>query len=113
VNVALTRGMTMTPEQFTTLVNLRMSERAYQWRIIALARQLGWFEYHTFDSRKSRAGFPDLVLIRERIVYAEVKAERGKTTPTQDDVLQRLRNAGGEVYVWKPSDYDDVQRILQ
>ena len=48
-----------------------LREKQVQSAILDVARLLGWRVYHTFDSRKSEAGFPDLVLVRDRVIYAE------------------------------------------
>ena len=72
----------------------------------------GWQWYHTGDSRKSNAGFPDLVMVRERVVYAELKKQSGKVSPEQQVWIDALRAAGEEVYVWRPSDWDEICKIL-
>lgn len=78
-----------------------------------LAYSTGWQRvYHVFKSRNSPAGFPDWVLIRERIVYAELKREKGKPSPEQIRWLDDLVRAGGEVYLWRPSDIEEISVIL-
>ncbi len=108
---------------------LAISEKAWQTTILDLAKLGGWRSYHTFDSRRSTAGFPDLVLVRPpELIFAELKAEKGKTTPEQEAWLEDLGvvaqcillnqdSLGGDeipvqVYVWRPSDFDDVRRTL-
>lgn len=103
---------TMTADTFTRTVNERLTEREFQQQVVTLAWQLGWWVYHTHDSRRSQSGFPDLVLIRNRVVYAEIKTERGRVTPNQQDVLRRLRDAGQETYVWRPSDREELRAVL-
>jgi hypothetical protein len=78
----------------------------------AVAVMLGWTSYHTLRSRGSRAGYPDRTLVRDRIVFVELKRE--KTGPTDDQVewLDRLAIAGGEVYLWRPSDLDEIAKVL-
>ena len=39
-------------------------EADFQAQVVKLALLLGWKVYHTHDSRRSREGFPDLILIR-------------------------------------------------
>ncbi|MEW6583441.1 MAG: VRR-NUC domain-containing protein, partial [Actinomycetota bacterium] len=57
---------------------LALSEAAFQDQVVDLARLRGWLVYHTFDSRHSAAGFPDLILARgDRLVAAELKTQRG------------------------------------
>jgi hypothetical protein len=60
-----------------------MTERELQALVVEAARQFGWMAYHTFDSRRSQPGFPDLVLIRgDRLIAAELKV--GTALPTED-----------------------------
>jgi hypothetical protein len=89
-----------------------VTEREWQRQITDLATMLGWSWYHTHDSRRSPAGFPDLVLWRERVVYVELKAQRGRLRPEQRVTITAFRQAGAEVYVWRPSDFDTARRVL-
>ena len=90
-----------------------LSEGEWQDQVLDLARLLGWFPYHTFDSRHSQPGFPDLVLVRERVVFAELKRQRERLKPAQVAWQGLLRAAAAEVYVWRPADFDQVRAILQ
>lgn len=78
----------------------------------ALATMLGWTSYHTLRSKGSKAGYPDRTLVRERIIFAELKRE--KAIPSSDQIawLDKLAAAGVETYLWRPSDLDEVARIL-
>jgi hypothetical protein len=80
-----------------------------------LATMLGWESQWTFLSKGSRAGYPDRTCCRERIIFVELKRELAVATPVTDAQkgwLDRLARAGGEVYLWRPSDLDEVGRIL-
>ncbi|WP_293849290.1 VRR-NUC domain-containing protein [uncultured Brevibacterium sp.] len=81
-----------------------MSEKQLQEHVVALARRLGWLVYHTFDSRKSEAGFPDLVLVRDRTVFRELKSSSGSLSPAQQAWVSRLERSGVDVGVWRPVD---------
>lgn len=90
-----------------------MSERVFQAHVENLFRNAGWLVYHTHDSRRSEPGFPDLVMTnQQRVIFAELKTERGKLRPEQEMWLSWLRIAGQEVYIWRPSDLGDMSRIL-
>lgn len=89
-----------------------VSEKQFQSAVIALAKRHLWLCYHTFDSRKSQAGFPDLVLVRDRIIFAELKTETGRPTADQERWLEGLREAGAEVHLWKPSDWASIEATL-
>jgi hypothetical protein len=82
-----------------------------------LARLTGWLAYHTHDSRRSEPGFPDLVLVsarRQRVIYAELKTDTGRTTPEQDQWLAALAAAGQETALWRPADLPhDIPAILR
>ncbi len=81
------------------------SEAQFQAFVVDLAKQLGWLCYHAHDSRRSAAGFPDLLMVRgERCIAAELKSARGQTTLDQTVWLGRLgRVPGIEPFVWRPS----------
>ena len=65
-------------------------EAMFQAKVLAFARLRGWLCYHTFDSRRSTAGFPDLVMVRkDRLVFAELK--RSPSHRPTDDQVQWLR----------------------
>jgi hypothetical protein len=92
---------------------LDLSEKEWQQQLVALARTLGWDRvYHTHDSRRSAGGFPDLVLVRDRVIFAELKRETTKQSMEQEGWLDALAKAGSEVYVWRPSDLDEAARVL-
>jgi hypothetical protein len=87
-----------------------------------LAPMLGWrLVYHTLRSKGSRAGFPDRVMVRDRVIFAESKREltgRASTdrdrqpSESQREWLDGLTKAGMECYLWRPSDLDDIAKIL-
>lgn len=97
-----------------TLANLRggISEKQWQAQVIQLAKLSGWAVYHPFLSIHSERGFPDLTLVRERLVFVELKSEKGTLKPDQEKWIERLRQAKVEVYCWKPSDFEEALRVL-
>lgn len=95
----------------TPLVEL--TEKQWQQQVVDLAKQLGWRRpYHTHDSRRSEPGFPDLTLVRDRVIFLELKREKGRLTEPQKDWLRALDAAGAEVYVARPRDLEDLARVL-
>lgn len=92
-----------------------LSEARWQSQVIALAAYLGWRVYHTHDSRRSAAGYPDLTMVhprKRRLVMAELKKDGEEPTPEQRLWIEDLRAAGVEVWVWRPADIEDVKRTL-
>lgn len=93
-----------------------MSEAALLAAVRDLARLTGWLTYHTHDSRRSEAGFPDLTLVnvrQGRIIFAELKTATGRTTPQQDEWLAALAAADCETALWRPADLPEIARILR
>ncbi len=91
-----------------------VSEKQFQAQILQFADLTGWRCYHAFDSRRSQAGFPDLVLCRPpAIVFAELKSEGGKLRPEQREWLEALgscRTVGARL--WRPSDWPEIEETL-
>jgi hypothetical protein len=95
------------------VLNEAEREGDFQDKVRQLAELKGWLVYHTHDSRRSDEGFPDLVMSRDRVVFAELKSEKGKLSEKQLEWVAGLRDlAGAEVYVFRPSDWDRVVEVL-
>lgn len=86
-----------------------------------VATQLGWQSQWTFNSKGSRSGYPDRTACRDRIIFVELKreltgrkSEDAKRQPSDAQIawLDRLASADGEVYLWRPSDLDEIARVL-
>lgn len=92
----------------------QVSEAEFQRQVTQLAKMLGHLVYHTHDSRKSAAGFPDMVIVKpgRRVIFAELKSATGKTSPEQDEWLEALKASGERVYLWRPEDLQEIGRIL-
>jgi hypothetical protein len=60
-----------------------------------------------------QSGFPDLTLVRDRIVFAEIKRAVRSRGRRSVEVLDALAKAGGEVYVWTLDDLHEIGRILE
>ena len=54
-----------------------------------------------------------MLVKEERLIFAELKKEVGRTTPEQDSWLAALKVTGAEVYIWRPSQLQEVVQILQ
>ena len=89
-----------------------VSEKVFMAQVIDLASICGWLVYHTHDSRRSQVGFVDLVLVRKRVLWVELKAETGTLSPVQQVWSDWLKAAEQEVYLWRPSDWDEIQKVL-
>lgn len=97
---------------------LAWNENQLQQHVVLVAAAFGWRHYHTHDSRRSPAGFPDLVLVhpgQRRVVFRELKTERGRMRPGQPEWLADLQSAGQDAGVWRPRDVVSgvVERTLR
>lgn len=85
------------------------SEATFQKHVIELAEMYGWKWHHETDSRRSKAGFPDLVLwhvLEDRMIFAELKRDKGYLSKKQKDVMSDLECISlVESYVWRPRDW--------
>lgn len=89
------------------------TESEFQSVVVRTAQSLGWWYYHTYDSRRCPAGWPDLVLVKPPVcIFAELKMESTKTTESQKMVLDMLADCGQEVYVWRPGDWKQITARL-
>lgn len=90
-----------------------VTERAFQAAVVALLRACGWLCFYDTEPRRSVKGWPDLVAVRERIIFVELKTTRGRLRPEQRDWLDRLRAAGAETYVWRPTEWEEIVATVQ
>jgi VRR-NUC domain len=104
------------------------TEAEWQRTVIEYAQLRKWRVAHFRPARTEQgwrtpvqadgAGFPDLVMVRAGvIVVAELKSERGRLSSTQSEWLEAFRDAQAwselGVYVWRPSSWPEVERVLR
>jgi hypothetical protein len=105
-------------------LDAHVSEAELQTSIIETARLRRWLVCHQRPARTNQGwrtaitgdpGCPDLVMVKGgRLIFAELKSERGKLTVEQVAWLDRLGSVDGiEVYVWRPSDLNDALEVLR
>ena len=92
------------------------SEKAFQARILQVAEVYGFtFQYHTYNSRRSAAGYPDVTLLNPDAgvgVMAEFKVKGGKLTNAQRDWLNALTECGIDAVLWTPAIEDEIVNWL-
>jgi len=91
-------------------------ERDFQDMVLEVAHGCGWLTYHTYDSRRSQAGFPDLTMVRgNRLIFVELKSYKGKANEAQEMWLAALADVPhAEVYLWRPGEqWESIVDILQ
>jgi hypothetical protein len=105
-----------------------ISEDEFTQQVISHAQARGWFVAHFRAARvvnndgstgwrtpvqADGAGFPDLVLVRDRVVFAELKSNKGRQRAAQKTWQANLATAGAEVYLWRPRDWPDIVSALK
>lgn len=115
---ALNGGLTSNFERLKEFV----SEEQFQAQVLMLAKLTGWRSAHFRTAKTPRGhrtpvagdgkGFLDTVLVRERVLFAELKVLPNETSSDQEDWIRALRNAGQEVYVWYPEDWQMIEYVL-
>ena len=98
----------------TSARRIDISEKDWSQTVYDAARWLNWRAYRVLNSRGSTPGVPDLMLLRgDRLIFAELKTATGKVSAAQTEWLAALSVvAGVETYIWRPSDWPNVERIL-
>jgi VRR-NUC domain len=91
-----------------------VTEKQFMAAVVEMAQMLGWLSYHTHDSRRSEAGFPDIVCVRrDRVLFIELKTEKGRLSEEQERWLSALGLAGADVHCWRPSDWPAIEETLR
>jgi len=99
-----------------------IAEKDFSRQIDDLLGLFGWRWCHFRPARTEHGwrtalsghqGFPDYIAIRPpRLLIFELKSESGQPTLEQYEWLEALATSGQEVYLWRPSDFDEIAEIL-
>lgn len=100
------------------------SETDLQRVTMRYGRDHGWRAHHSLPARvkenrwvtalQGDPGIMDCIMVRGgRLVVAELKREKGSTSPAQDGWLDAFRLVPcAEVYVWRPRDWPEIRSTL-
>jgi hypothetical protein len=91
--------------------------------VIKLAQRLGWAVFHARATQVrpgkfitavagDGVGFVDLVMVRDRVLFVELKTNTGAIRERQKTWISKIRNAKGEVYLWRPKHWDLIVKTL-
>ena len=110
----------------TTVKKIKVLEKDFQKAVIELAQLLGWRVAHFRAARAGKdgerwatpvaadgKGFPDLMMVRERVIYAELKSETGVLSAEQKEWRDWLRAAGQAWFCWRPSMWNILRDVLE
>lgn len=118
---------TLKPTVKEKLTVQKESEADFQTWVIDLAHIRGWLVAHFRPARIVKngvvsyrtavsadgAGFPDLVLVRDRrLMLVELKSDKGILSEAQDKWLRVLSLTKAEIHIWRPVDREEIERLL-
>lgn len=94
-----------------------MLEYEFQHLVIKMAEIEGWSVYHVANVRgqlrcKSSVGFPDLLLVRNKIIAWECKIPPNPLSLPQKTWLGLFRSVGVEARMITPDDFDYIIETL-
>jgi len=92
-----------------------LPEKTLLARLRHVARQAGSLCYHTWRSKRSEEGFPDLVIVAGTTLYLlELKTTRGQVTAAQQRWIDQLQAVTRiEARVVRPHDLEAIEAWLQ
>ncbi len=103
-----------------------VSEKEFQRTVIEYAQALNFKVYHQLDTGKCKKcgepnyskrvgpGFVDLVIAGHgKLIFAELKSENGSLSDNQRKWAEVLVSTGARVYLWKPSDWSQIEEVLK
>lgn len=101
---------------------VELTEAEFTERVIDFAQGNGWRSAHFRAARTEHGwrtavsgdgkGFVDLVLVRERVVWCELKTDKGRLSPEQAAWRRVLLDAKQEVYLWRPRQWGEIEQVL-
>ena len=103
------------------------TEAGFTRAVLELAKLYGWRSAHFRPAVNRRghwstavqgdgAGFPDLVLVhpkRKRVLFVELKTNRGRRTPGQIAWSIDLTEARAAYRLWRPCDWPEIEATLK
>lgn len=110
-------------ERSRRIVAGALTEAQFQAQVAELARLHGWAVMHVGRARAGSdahltptlldgAGWPDLVLCRDRLLFRELKTDRGVVRAEQTLWGERLTAAGQDWAIWRPRDWAEIVETL-
>lgn len=79
-----------------------------------LARFAGWKVAHVKDSRlqPDMEGFPDWCLVRESVIFVELKRDTDRLSGPQCGWATALLRGGAHYFLFRPQDWDFIGRVI-
>ena len=91
---------------------LQLSEKKFGVRVKTFLRNHGWHVQSNSwvgVGNQYMKGFPDLVCVREFVMFVELKTSTGKIREPQLDWGRWIQEAGGRWELWRPADLEYIK----
>ena len=108
-----------------TTTTVTMTETELLNGVLAMAEVFGWTSAHFRPAQTSHGwraavsgagkGFPDVVLVRDHVLFVELKSTKGSLSPEQVVWRDVLVRGGASWHLWRPADWLDgtIERVLR
>ncbi|MCK9513768.1 MAG: VRR-NUC domain-containing protein [Pigmentiphaga sp.] len=102
----------------------KVTEAQFQRQVLQLAKLCGWRSAHFRPAQNGQGqwrtavagdgkGFPDLVLVRETVLFVELKVGKNRLTPDQVAWRDALQAAGANWHLWTDDDWPAIEQTLK
>lgn len=89
-------------------------EKTFENKIKKFLESKGCYFVKQFGCAFTKSGVPDLLCcVNGKFIAIEVKAENGKVSDLQTYNIERIKEAGGVAVVAKPSDFNDLKKLIE
>lgn len=100
-----------------------VSEDEFKNELIKALKLYRWRVHHCRPARapsgkwstpiQGHSGFPDIVAVRDRVLWVELKKIGEYLKPEQKLWRDAIVGTGAEYYLWRPSDWDEIGRVIR
>lgn len=94
-----------------------MLERDFQKQVIEFLKRHNIYYIKVWGGGYQRSGIPDLIIcLKGKFMAVELKNEDGKLSPLQLYNINKIKQAGGQAFILRPSEFEkfkeEVLRIV-
>ena len=92
---------------------LQLSEKKFGVRVKTFLRNHGWHVQSNSwvgVGNQYMKGFPDLVCVRQKVLFIELKTATGKLKPAQQDWANWIVEAGGDWLLLRPQQWEEFKK---
>jgi hypothetical protein len=93
-----------------------VSEKKFATKVAGYMRKHGWHVQRNGwvgVGNQFVKGYPDMVCVREKILFVELKTATGKLRSSQAEWRDWILEAGGNWELWRPQDWDEVKQKIK